>query len=90
VKDRVGAEPVILVVGPDNLSVRAFHTRADFYRTSEPGAFFLLSDDGSKWDFQGCATDGQAKGICLERVEVIKDYWFDWRHYNPGTTVYGH
>jgi len=21
-------------------------------------------------------------------VESIKDYWFDWRHFNPATTVY--
>jgi len=28
------------------------------------------------------------KGACLERVEVIKDDWFDWRNYHPGTTVY--
>ena len=20
--------------------------------------------------------------------KVIKDYWFDWRNYNPNTTVY--
>jgi hypothetical protein len=27
--------------------------------------------------------------VCLEPVEVIKDYWFDWRDFNPSTTVYG-
>jgi len=39
---------------------------------------------------QGCAVAGSARGVCLERVEAIKDYWFDWLHYNPQTTVYGH
>ena len=47
------------------------------------------SATGSRWDFQGCAVEGKAKGLCLEPIEVIKDYWFDWRHYNPWTTVYG-
>ena len=90
VKDHVGSEPVILVVGPDNQSIRAFRARADFYRTSEPGSFFLMDDaTGSKWNFQGCATEGKAKGACLDRIDVIKDYWFDWRNYNPKTTVYG-
>jgi hypothetical protein len=89
VKDRVGSEPVILVAGPDNQSVRAFRAGTDFYRTTEAGSFFLMDEaTGSKWNFQGCATEGQAKGTCLEPVEVIKTYWFDWRNYNPSTTVY--
>jgi hypothetical protein len=89
VKDHVGSEPIILVVGPDNRSIRAFRAHTDFYRTSEPGTFFLMdAATGSKWNFQGCATEGKAVGSCLERVEVIKDYWFDWRHYNATTTVY--
>jgi hypothetical protein len=44
---------------------------------------------GSEWNFQGCAIAGMAQGACLEPVEVLKDYWFDWRNYNPSTTVYG-
>jgi hypothetical protein len=107
-QDHVGAEPVLLVVGPDGESVRVFRQRLpgvggtpDFYRTVEekPPAKLdaaaastpLLMDSatGSRWNFQGCAVDGKAKGTCLERVEVIKDYWFDWRHYNPQTSVYG-
>jgi hypothetical protein len=42
------------------------------------------SATGAKWNFQGCT----AAGICLERVDIIKDYWFDWRHYHPETTVF--
>ena len=91
VKDHVGPEPIILVVGPDNQSIRAFRTHEDFYRTQEAATFFLMdSATGSKWNFQGCATEGKAAGTCLEPVYVIKDYWFDWRHYNPSTTVYTH
>ena len=97
IKDHVGAEPVVLVVGPDNQSIRAFHARipavekpVEFYRNVEGSNFFLLDDaTGSKWDFQGCAIEGSAKGTCLERLEVIKDYWFDWKNYNPNTTVFG-
>jgi hypothetical protein len=93
VRDRVGSEPVLLVLGPDNQSVRAFRARLadarvtpEFYR-NEDGT---MMDDatGSRWNFQGCAIYGKAKGSCLESIYVIKDYWFDWRHYNPNTTVY--
>lgn len=91
VKDHVGAEPVILVVGPDNQSVRVFRTHDDFFRTEENGSWFLMdAATGSKWNFQGCATEGKSKGTCLESVYFIKDYWFDWRNYNPATTIYTH
>jgi Protein of unknown function (DUF3179) len=97
VQDHVGPEPVILIVGPDDQSVRVFRRHIpsvdgipEFYRLTakEPsGALFVDDLSGSAWNFQGCAVSGRSQGRCLERVEVIKDYWFDWRHYNPATTV---
>ncbi len=56
----------------------------------ETAAAPLLMDaaTGSQWDFHGCAVSGKAQGICLEQVTAIKDFWFDWRNYNPNTTVY--
>jgi len=95
VEDRVGDRPVLLVVGADGQSVRAFRDSIpgvggapEFYRRDQ-GALLMDSATGSEWNFQGCAVSGKAKGACLEPVEVIKDYWFDWRNYNPSTTVYG-
>ena len=51
---------------------------------------WLLIDSktASEWNFQGCAIAGPAQGKCLDRVPVLKDYWFDWRNYHPETTVY--
>lgn len=97
VNDHVGSEPVLLVVGPDNQSVRAFRDRvpgatrvAEFYRIAGKSGVLLIDDaTGSEWNFQGCATSGKAKGLCLEQIPMLKDYWFDWRNYNPKTTVYG-
>jgi hypothetical protein len=97
VKDHVGSEPVLLVVGPDDRSVRAFRGRipgatvaTDFYRiAATPGVLLMDATTGSEWNFQGCATSGPSKGLCLEPVPMLKDYWFDWRNYNPKTTVYG-
>ena len=93
VEDHVGLEPIILVVGPDDQSVRVFQRRIpglsevpEFYRTT--AALFMDDTTGSSWNFQGCAVSGKSEGKCLTRVEVIKDYWFDWRHYNPATTIY--
>lgn len=98
VQDHVGGEPVLLVVGADGQSVRAFRGRIpgasgapDFYRQSDAltGGIMMDATTGSEWNFQGCAVSGKAKGACLEPVEVLKDYWFDWRNYNPSTTIYG-
>jgi len=92
IQDHVGTEPVLLVVGPDGQSVRAFRRRLagateapEFYLLTDTGAgLFMDSIGGAKWNFQGCTESGE----CLERVDVIKDYWFDWRHYHPDTTVF--
>jgi hypothetical protein len=93
VKDRIGAQPVILVIGPDDKSIRAFHVSAtaEFYRVTQTqanSALMIDSADGSEWNFQGCAISGKSKWACLERLDAIADYWFDWRNYNPGTSVY--
>ena len=89
VKDFVGTEPVLLVTGPDNESVRAFRNpdNADYYRTND--GLLMDAPTGSEWNFQGCAISGKSKGTCLEQIPMLKDYWFDWRNYNPGTSVYG-
>jgi len=50
----------------------------------------LVDSQGSTWNFAGCATSGPATGQCLEKINYMKDYWFDWKNYNPRTTVYSH
>ena len=89
---------MLLVVGEDNQSVRVFRDRIpgldtvpDFYRLTPPksGALLMDSATGSEWNFQGCAVSGKVQGQCLERMQALKDYWFDWRNYNPQTTVWG-
>ena len=98
IKDHVGDEPVLLVVGADNQSVRAFRDRVpgvdgatDFYRLTDnkPGRLLMDAATGSEWNFQGCAVSGKLQGVCLEPVPMLKDYWFDWRNYNPKTTIWG-
>jgi hypothetical protein len=50
----------------------------------------LVDAQGNTWNFAGCATSGPATGQCLEKINFLKDYWFDWKNYNPQTTVYNH
>jgi hypothetical protein len=140
VMDRVQGTPILVVVGPDGKSFRAFVSRidgkdAEFFlkgetesadgavshktdaatgtngaatslaaapvsnpRAGDPPkqretpsskAWSLLdATTASEWNFQGCAISGSAQGKCLDRLPVLKDYWFDWRNYHPDTTIY--
>jgi Protein of unknown function (DUF3179) len=102
IEDRLGSEPILVVVGADGLSIRVFRARLhagepapEFYRRTnvtngdaplEP--LFIDSATGSEWAFDGCAVEGKLAGTCLEPVNALKDYWFDWRNYHPATTVF--
>ena len=96
IDDGIGPEPILLLVGPDGTSVRVFERRIpglttapQFYRALDTTDLFLDGETASYWNFEGCAQAGKLKGICLEQIPAIKDYWFDWRHYHPETTVFG-
>lgn len=93
IQDRIGGVPIIIVVGPDQKSFRAFEAKIKsseaapgFYR--DPNAVLMDSITGSRWNFRGCAIEGPATGQCLHPIPALKDYWFDWRIYHPQTTVF--
>jgi len=93
VQDVVGGVPVLLAVGEDGRSVRAFERTVDGRALSlfaRPGAPLRLVDaeTGSEWSFAGEAVAGPLQGKKLAWVQALKDYWFDWRTYNPATSVY--
>jgi hypothetical protein len=91
IQDRVGADPVLVVVGADNLSVRAFRTDANttFVRSgSLAGGLMMDAETSTVWDFSGCAVSGPRSGQCLLPLDPVKDYWFDWLNYHPATDVF--
>jgi len=100
VSDRVGTQPVLLVLHPDGRSLRCFDPRAgdrplDLFRPScggpPLGEAEVLRDreTGSGWDFTGTARSGPLAGTTLAAVPCLKDDWFDWKLYHPGTGVGG-
>jgi uncharacterized protein DUF3179 len=92
--DRIGKLPIVLLAGPDGKSVRAFEARLDGRELElvrpvdgQPGEFKDVAT-GSRWDFRGEALSGPLQGRRLTPLYVLKDYWFDWMTYHPGTAVY--
>lgn len=94
--DMVGAVPIVIALGEDNRSVRAFERSVDgrtlefFQKKDDKNAQFQLIDaeTGSTWNFEGKATSGPLAGRQLKKVFVLEDYWFDWRIYHPDTAIY--
>jgi len=92
--DTVGGVPLVLVVGTDGKSIRVFDRRVDgrkleLLATAGPWQMPLVdAETGSEWDFTGRAIAGPLAGRQLTKVKALKEYWFDWKLYQPATAVY--
>ena len=93
VLDTLAGKPIVLIVGEDGRSVRAFERVVDgqelqlFARPGGP-AGLVDAETGSAWSFTGEAVSGPLAGKKMAKVFVLLDYWFDWQAYNPETSVY--
>jgi uncharacterized protein DUF3179 len=92
--DQVGGVPIVLLVGEDGASIRAFEARSDSAAlelvrpAGGPPGEYLDVASGSHWSFRGEATAGPLAGRALRPVYLLKDYWFDWKTYHPTTGLY--
>jgi hypothetical protein len=94
IQDRVEGSPVVVVVGPDGASIRAFAVDAEADGTrltfagGEGDVAMRDAQTGSAWNFQGCAVEGKLAGRCLKEIDAHKDYWFDWMNHHPWSAVF--
>src|SRR6185369_1373950 len=102
IMDMIGSVPVMVVLGDDHRSARAFERVVDgrrlefFQQTTKPGDAatqqtnlqLVDAETGSTWNFEGRAVAGPLAGRQLKKVFVLEDFWFDWRIYHPDTTIY--
>jgi hypothetical protein len=92
--DEIGSVPIIVVLGEDRKSVRAFERTVEgrklelFIKPNASPLRLVDAETASEWDFTGKAVNGSLTGRQLTRVAVLEDYWFDWKSYNPNTQVY--
>lgn len=86
--------PIVIAMADDKKSLRVFDRTVDgkkleFFRDKDSPVFRLRDGEtGSEWDFTGECVAGPMKGKRLKQVYAFKDYWFDWRTYNPQTLIY--
>ena len=94
IMDTIGSTSIMLLLGEDKRSVRAFERVLDgrrlefFQKTDAPGFQLFDVETGSTWNFEGKAVDGPLAGRQLKKIFVLEDFWFDWRIYHPDTAVY--
>lgn len=90
--DTVDETDIVILLGADGKSVRAFERKIDGKRLelyARPDSRQLIdAETGSIWDFSGRAVSGTLAGRQLKQVTILKDYWFDWKTYNPETQLY--
>ena len=92
--DDLGGQPIIVLLGDDKKSVRAFQRTVDgrtlefFVKPSVLPLRLTDAETGSEWDFTGKAVAGSMSGKQLPKLYALDDYWFDWKTYNPNTTIY--
>lgn len=91
--DRVGDQPVLLVLGADGASFRAFDARPggsgprlELERTADPSRFRDRAT-GATWDESGLALDGPQAGTRLTAVPAYQEFWHSWQTFRPATTV---
>ena len=91
--DKRGGTSLLVLMSEDGQSVRAFERKVEgqereFFLKPNSSPLRLIDDQGTEWDFSGTALNGKLEGKRLTRIPVLKDYWFDWKTYNPNTSIY--
>jgi hypothetical protein len=91
--DTVGGVPVLIAAASDGRSLRAFDRRVEgrtltfLAGTDSRTGTFVDPETMSEWDFTGRAVKGELAGRTLARIDLLLDYWFDWKTYHPDTAV---
>lgn len=92
--DYIADTPLAIVMADDEKSVRAFERTIDgrelelFAKPDSRPLRMIDSKTGSEWDFTGKCVSGNFGGRELKKIYSLRDYWFDWKAYNPDTGIY--
>lgn len=90
--DSVGGKNIVILLAADKKSVRAFERQIEGntleFLMKPDSSEIIDAETGSIWDFSGKAVSGELAGKQLNKINVLKDYWFDWKTYHADTQLY--
>jgi hypothetical protein len=92
--DEIGGVPIVIILGDDKKSVRAFESRIDgrqlefLQKPNATPVMLIDAETASEWDFSGTAVNGPSTGKQLKKIPLLNDYWFDWKTYHRNTSLY--
>jgi hypothetical protein len=81
VNDHVGGTPVVVVLGPDEVSYFAF-------KRPDTATHFAMRGDSLVADGRAYALNGNGASGRLEPVNASQEFWHSWRTFQPGTERY--
>jgi len=89
VNDHVGGVPVVVATTHDSLVAYVRRVDGDVFQFDRDGD--TLTAGGSRWELvSGRARHGSHAGTSLARANDRSPmFWFAWRDFFPGTSVYG-
>jgi hypothetical protein len=94
VLDTLGNTPLLIVLDKDKKSARAFDRGLDgrvlefFAKPDSKSGQLVDAETASVWDFSGKCASGALQGKQLKKIYALSDFWFDWKLYNPQTSIY--
>lgn len=92
INDRIGDQPVVLLLGADGVSFQAFDARpgggppVELERTADPSRFRDRAT-GATWHESGLALDGSQAGTRLTAIPAYQEFWHSWQDFRPATTA---
>jgi hypothetical protein len=83
INDKIGQQPIVLVLSTDNQSFAAFE------RSPNAEAFAFRNDtliaNDKRYNFSGRDLAGAQQ---LKKVNAYQEFWHSWRTFHPGTEQY--
>jgi hypothetical protein len=92
VNDRLGSEAVLIVYVPESDTVTVF-TRTLGRRTltfdrRATSRELVDAETGSRWNAYGECLDGELRGSQLNTLIGVRQFWWSWAAFYPGTDIY--
>lgn len=93
VNDRVDGKPVLIVHQPRSDTTTGFMARARghdliFDAVNDEATELVDRQTHSRWSAYGLATSGTLKGLQLERLVLVPQFWFAWSQFHPATQLF--